>query len=122
MRKLGIIPLLLLIVVLSACHDIAGPGRGGSLDGQWSGRVDGESIWVSLRDNRGDVRGSGDWGYDRVDVRGERYSSEVYLRFDFRQYNSIELEGRIRGREIEGRLYGSGYDGQRIRLRRDSRR
>lgn len=122
MRKLLIIPLLLVMVVLGACHDLTGPGRSGSLDGQWSGRIDGEQIWLSLRDDRGVIRGSGDWGYDPIDVRGERYSSEIYLMFDFRHYNPIELEGRIRGGEIDGRLYGSGYHGERIRLRRSSRR
>lgn len=122
MRRLFIIALLLVMVVLGACHDVAGPGRGGSLDGQWSGQIDGERIWISLRDDRGVVRGSGDWGYDDIDVWGERLSSsEIYLRFDFRRYNPIELEGRIRGSEIEGRLYGSGYQGDRIRLRRGSR-
>lgn len=122
MRRLGLIPLLLLLIVgLGACTDIIGPG-GRTLDGDWSARVLGESVWLSLREDRGSVRGSGDWGRDVVHVTGERYGNEVYLIFEFRHFQPVELEGRLVNREIDARLYGSGYRGERVRFRRESRR
>lgn len=121
MRRLTLIPLLLLFVLLGACDDIAGVG-GRDVDGTWSARVDGESVWLSLRDDRGVIRGSGEWGYDDIYVDGERRSGEIWLIFEFGRYNPIEFEGRVRGSELEGRLYGSGYDGVRVRFRRGSRR
>ena len=121
MRRLSIIPLLLLFVLLGACDDITGPGSR-SLDGQWSARIAGETVWISLRDSRGVIRGSGEWGYDHIYVDGERFSNDVFLVFDFGRYNPIEFEGRVRNRELEGRVYGSGYHGERVRFRRESRR
>ena len=121
MRRLALFPLLLLIVVLGACADATGPGRR-ALDGDWSARIDGETVWISLREDRGSIRGSGEWGVDDVYVSGERYDSEVRLVFEFSRYNPIELEGRLVSQEIEGRLYGSGYQGELVRFRRDSRR
>lgn len=118
MRRLVLLPLLLAVLFLGACDDITGPGSR-SLDGRWSTRFDGETIRFSLQDDRGDVRGSGDWGRDDVYVWGERYDSDVYLTFEFDRFSPIEFEGEIRGREIEGRLYGSGLDGERVRFRRD---
>lgn len=121
MRRLTLIPLLLLIVLLGACDDISGVG-GRDMDGSWSARVDGETVWLSLRDDRGLIRGSGEWGYDDIYVDGERRDGEVWLIFEFNRYNPIEFEGRVRRSELEGRLYGSGYDGVRVRFRRESRR
>lgn len=121
MRRLALIPLLLLIVALGACTDFTGPGHR-ALDGEWSARIDGESVWLSLREDRGSIRGSGEWGRDIVYVTGERYGNEVYLQFEFRYFNPIELEGRLASWEIDGRLYGSGYQGERVRFRRESRR
>lgn len=121
MRKRSLIPLLLLFVLLGACGDITGSGSR-SLDGEWGARVDGETVWFSLRDSRGDIRGDGEWGYDYIHVDGERFDRDVYLVFDFNRYNPIEFEGRVNSSEIDGRLYGSGYDGVRVRFRRESRR
>ena len=121
MRKFAMLPLLMLILFVAACDDITGVG-GRSLEGDWTARVEGEQIWLSIRDDRGDVRGSGEWGYDDIWISGERMDSDVYLIFEFDRYNPIELEGRISGGEIEGRLYGSGYDGERVQFRRESRR
>lgn len=118
MRRLALLPILLVTLLLGACDDLTGPG-GRSLDGQWVARVEGEQVWLSLRDDGRDIRGSGEWGYDDIYVSGERRSSDVYLVFEFDRYNPIELEGRINNREIEGRLYGSGLDGERVRFRRD---
>ena len=118
MRRLALLPVLLATLFLGACDDLTAPGSR-SLDGQWSARIDGEEVWVSLRDDRGDIRGSGDWGFDDVSVRGERIDSEVYLIFEFDDFNPIELEGEIVSREIDGRLYGSGLEGDRVRFRRD---
>jgi hypothetical protein len=109
---------LLLALLLGACGDLTGLG-GRSLDGEWSARIDGEEVWMSLRDDRGEVWGDGEWGWDDVYVSGDRDGSEVYLAFEFDRYRPIEFEGTIRGREIEGRLYGSGLDGRRIRFYRD---
>jgi hypothetical protein len=121
MPRLALIPLLLLIMVLGACTDFTGPG-GRALDGDWSARIDGDLVWLSLREDYDGIRGSGDWGRDVVYVTGERYGNEVYLVIDFRYYNPIEFEGRLVNREIDGRLYGSGYQGERVRFRRESRR
>lgn len=118
MRRLTFVPLLLTILLLGACEDLTGVGRR-SLDGEWTTRFDGEQVWVSLRDDRGDVRGSGEWGWDEVFVSGERFDSDVYLVFEFDRYSPIEFEGEIRGGEIEGRFFGSGLDGERVRFRRD---
>lgn len=120
MRKMVMAPLLMVAVLLLAgCQDVVGIGQR-SLDGQWSARIDGETVWLSLRDDRGRIHGSGDWGYDGVYVDGERYNSEVYLHFEFNRYSPIEFEGRVRNRDIEGHLYGSGYNGMRVRFQRDS--
>lgn len=121
MRKLALMPVLLLMVVLGACTDIAGPGHR-SLDGQWSARIDGETVWLSLREDRHGIRGSGDWGRDAFHVTGDRYGNQVHLHFDFWHFNPIEFEGRLTSREIDGRVYGSGYRGDRVRFRRESRR
>lgn len=118
MRRLAFIPLLLVVLLLGACTDITGVGSR-TLDGRWSARIDGETIWISLRDDRGRIRGSGEWGWDEVYINGDRYGSEVYLYFEFNRYNPIEFEGRISRREFEGRIYGSGYHGERVRFRRD---
>lgn len=119
MRRMVWAPLLVVVALaLGGCQDVVGIGHN-SVDGQWSARVDGETIWISLRDDRGRIRGSGDWGYDPIYVNGERYNSEVYLYFEFNRYNPIEFEGRVRNREIDGRLYGSGYNGVRVRFQRD---
>ncbi len=74
---------------------------------------------MSLRDDDGEIRGSGEWGYDDVFITGERTGSDLYLEFDFARFNPIELEGNIQNREINGRLYGSGLDGDRVRFYRD---
>lgn len=121
MRRLTLIPLLLLFGVLGACGDITGPGSR-SFDGEWSARVDGEIVWFSLRDSRGDIRGDGEWGYDYIYVDGERFDRDVYLVFEFNRYSRIEFEGRLSSSEIDGRIYGSGFDGKRVRFRRESRR
>jgi hypothetical protein len=43
----------------------------------------------------------------------------VYLQFEFDGYNPIDFEGIVTGREIDGRLYGSGLSGEYIRFYRD---
>lgn len=118
MSRTALIPMLLM-AVLGGCVDFTGPGSR-SLDGDWSARVDGETVWVTLRDDGRVIRGSGDWGRDDVYVTGERDRDEVHLVFEFLDFNPIELEGRILSGEIEGRLYGSGYHGEVVRFRRDS--
>lgn len=118
MRRLALLPLLLVTLLLGACDDLTGPG-GRSLDGDWTARIEGESVWLSLRDDGREIRGSGEWGYDDVYVTGERVDSDIYLVFEFDRYNAIEFEGRITNREIDGRLYGSGLDGERVLFRRD---
>lgn len=119
MRRTALIPVLLMLV-LGACTDFAGPGRR-SLDGMWSARVDGETVRITLTEDARGIRGSGEWGWDRVYVTGDRFHDEVYLVFEFGQYNPIELEGQVFSGEIDGRLYGSGYHGDLVRFRRDSR-
>ncbi|MQA92683.1 MAG: hypothetical protein GEU90_21080 [Gemmatimonas sp.] len=118
MRRLALLPLLLAALFLGACDDVIGTGQR-SLDGEWSARIGGDEVWISLRDDRGDIRGSGEWGFDDVFVTGERYNSDVYLSFEFDRFNPIELEGVIESREIEGTLYGSGLQGERVRFRRE---
>ena len=118
MRRLALIPLLLVVLLLGACDDLTGPGSR-SLDGEWVTRIDGEEVWMSLRDDRGQIRGSGEWGFDDVSIRGERFDEEVYLIFEFDDFNPIELEGEIRSREIDGRLSGRGLDGDRVSFPRD---
>src|SRR5690606_15393912 len=100
MRRFTLIPLLLLLALVGACDDITGPGSR-DLDGEWSARIDGETVWFSLRDSRGDLRGDGEWGYDRIYVDGERFDRDVYLVFEFNGFNPIEFEGRVSSREIE---------------------
>jgi hypothetical protein len=117
MRWVTIVSLLLLAPLLGACDDVAGLGTR-SVDGEWRAAIDREEVWLSLRDHRGEIRGSGRWGYDDVFVRGERFGSEVRIEFDFDRYAPIELEGVVRGRDIEGRLYGSGFHGERVRFHR----
>ena len=109
---------LLLVLLLGACSDVTGLG-GRSLDGEWRANIDGEDVWVSLQDDRGDVWGDGAWGYDDVYVSGDRTGSDVYLSFEFDRYDPIDLEGTVRGGVIEGRLYGSGLDGEHVRFYRE---
>jgi len=118
MRRLAFLPLLFVSLFLASCDDVSGLGSR-DLDGEWVAWVEGEEVWFSVRDNRGSVRGSGEWGFDGIYVTGDRYHSEVWLRFEFGWFNPIEFEGEIRGRELRGRLYGSGYDGVRVRFRRE---
>ena len=80
------------------------------------------STMAGIAYDRGLIRGSGEWGYDDVYVDGERDDGEIWLIIEFNHYNPIEFEGRVRGSELEGYLYGSGYDGVRVRFRRESRR
>ncbi len=116
MRRLILLPLVLTLL-LGACSDIAGLG-GRSTDGDWRATIHGEDVRVSLRDDRGDVWGDGYWGYDDVYVSGDRRGSVVSLRFEFDRYNPIDFDGTVRDRQIEGRLYGSGYNGDYVRFYR----
>lgn len=118
MRRIFMLPLLILILLLTSCHDLSGLG-GRSVDGQWRARLDGEDVWMSLREDRGEIWGFGEWGYDEVYISGERIESEVYLLFEFNRFNPVELEGSIRGREIDGWLHGSGWSGERVRFYRE---
>ena len=117
MRRITIFPLLLLALLLGACDDVSGLGAR-SVDGDWLARIDGEEVFMSLRDDRGEIRGTGAWGWDEALVTGDRFDSEVDLRFTFDRYEPIEIEGVVRGNEIDGRVYGSGYDGERVRFER----
>ena len=118
MRRVALLPLLLFSLLVGACDDLAGlDGR--SVDGEWRARIQGEEVRMSLRDDRGDVRGRGEWGYDDVFITGDRQGSDLYLEFEFDDFNPIEFEGSIANREIEGRVYGSGLDGERVRFYRD---
>ncbi len=118
MRKLVLFPLLALLF-LAGCSDALGiDGR--SVSGEWTARVDSENVWMSLReDGRGRITGSGEWGWDHVYVSGDRRGSEVYLVFEFDRYSPITLDGTIRNREIDGRLTGSGWRGDRVTFWRD---
>jgi hypothetical protein len=117
MRRLVLFPLFALLL-LAGCSDAIGISSR-TVDGDWTARVDGETIWVTLReDNRGRITGAGEWGWSEVYVSGDRQGSEVYLMFEFDRFSPVTLEGTLRGREIDGRLRGSGYN-QRITLRRD---
>jgi hypothetical protein len=118
MRRITVFPLLLSALLLGGCDELGGLG-GRSIDGEWRARIDGEEVWVTLRDDRGEIRGSGDWGFDDVYVTGDRFDSDVYLEFEFYDYDPIDFEGVVRGREIEGRFFGSGLDGERVRFYRD---
>lgn len=118
MRRFVLLPMLILTLGVSACEDVTGIGSR-STDGEWSARIDGEDVWISLRDDRGEIRGSGEWGYDDVVLYGERRDDDVFLVFDFDDFNPVELDGVVRNDEIEGRLRGSGYDGERVVFRRD---
>lgn len=118
MRRIALLPLLLLGLLLGACDDLTGLG-GRSVEGEWSARIEGEEVWMSLRDDGREVWGSGEWGFDRVSISGERIGSDLVLVFDFAGFNPIEFEGSVLGRELEGRLYGSGYDGERVSFYRE---
>jgi hypothetical protein len=118
MRSIVIFPLIALLFLVG-CVDAVGVGRG-SVDGQWTARVDGENVWMSLREDRqGRITGSGDWGWDPIYIRGDRRGSSVYLVFEFDRFNPISFDGDLRGREIDGRLTGSGYTGVRVTFWRD---
>lgn len=117
MRRITKFSLLLIVLLLAACGDVAGLG-GRSIDGEWRTRIGGEEVWISLREDRGEIWGSGEWGYDRILVTGERINSQLYLLFEFDYYNPVEFDGTVRNREIEGRVYGSGLDGEHVRFYR----
>lgn len=115
MRRFILLPILA-VLMLGACSDIA--GLGGSVDGDWRATIGGEDVRVSLRDDGGDIWGNGYWGYDKVYVFGSRSGSGVSLRFEFDGYNPIDLDGTVRRGLIDGRLYGSGYNGDYARFDR----
>ena len=117
MRRITIYPLLLLALLLGACDDISGLGRR-SVDGDWLARIDGDEVFLTLRDDDGNIWGSGAWGWDEVIVTGDRFDSDVEMQFAFDRYAPIAFEGVVRGNELDGRLYGSGYDGVRVRFDR----
>ena len=118
MRRVFTIPLLLLALLLAACDDLSGLG-GRSVDGDWSARLDGEDLWMTLREDRGEIWGEGEWGFDDVYVTGERNGSQVYLVFEFVRFDPVEFEGTIRGTELDGWVQGSGWNGERVRFYRD---
>lgn len=118
MRKFVFFPLVALLFLVG-CSDALGVGRG-SVDGQWTARVDGEEVWMTLReDNRGRITGSGDWGWDPIYIRGDRRGSEIYLVFEFDRYSPVNFDGTLRNREIEGRITGSGWRGEYVTFWRD---
>ena len=118
MRKSLLLRLLLLVLLLGACGDLTGLG-GRSVDGEWSARIEGEDVWLSLRDDGQEIWGSGEWGFDKIRVDGERFGSDVRLQFEFYDFTPIEFEGTVRGTALEGQLYGSGYRGERVRFYRE---
>lgn len=117
MRWLRVFLLLVASLLLGACGDVVAIG-GRSVEGEWRGTVQGERVWLWLEEDGRQVWGSGEWGYDPVYVSGDHFGSDVYLLFEFDLYTPIELEGVVRGNELEGRLYGSGLAGERVRFHR----
>ncbi len=116
MRRFILLPLLLALL-FGGCSDIVGLG-GRSADGDWRATFGGEEVRVTLRDRAGDIRGDGRWGRDDVFVSGDRRGSDLSLRFEFALYSPIDFEGTIRSGQLEGRLYGSGLNGDLVRFHR----
>lgn len=119
-RIMMLVPFLLTTLTVAACDDLIGLGLG-SVDGEWSTRLEGETVWIHLRDDRGVIRGSGEWGWDDLTVRGDRRGTRVNLlfRFDYDEFRPIEFEGSLYAGRLEGRIYGSGYYGERVNFRRE---
>ncbi len=51
-------------------------------------------------------------------MTGDRRGSDVSLRFEFDRYNPIDFEGTVQSRQIQGRVYGSGLNGELLQLYR----
>ena len=119
MRGAVLLVFLLLTGFLAGCSDAVGIGLGRSVDGAWAATVDYEDIFVTLTEDRGEIWGSGSWGFDAVRVRGNRAGADVSLVFEFSAYNPINFQGTLRGDRLEGWLTGSGFRGDPATFWRD---
>lgn len=119
MRAVVLLFSLVFAGFLGGCSDAVGIGGGRSVEGPWAATVDREDIFVTLREDRGEIRGSGSWGFDAVTVRGTRAGSDVSLVFEFYEFNPINFQGTIRGDRLEGWLTGSGFHGESATFWRD---
>lgn len=119
MRNAVLLMILMFAGLSAGCSDAVGIGGGRSVNGSWIATVDREDIYLTLTEDRGQIWGSGSWGYDPVTVNGNRAGSEISLIIDFAAYNPINFQGSIRDNQLEGRLSGSGYRGDGIVFWRD---
>jgi hypothetical protein len=119
MRRVVLVPMLVLAAVLGGCDDVTGIGGGRSVEGQWSGTVDREDIFLTLSEDDGRIHGSGSWGPDAITVDGTRSGSDVSLVFEFSDFDPANLQGEIANDRIEGWVTGSGYRDEPATLWRD---
>jgi hypothetical protein len=111
MRRFVFLPFLLIAALFVGCGDATGIGGGRSVQGTWSGTVDREDIFLTLSEDRGQIWGSGSWGFDAITVSGNRAGSEVSLVFEFGRYQPINFQGSIASNRMDGWLTGSGFRG-----------
>lgn len=119
MRRAVLLVFLMIPVFLAGCSDAVGIGGVRSIEGPWAATVDREDIFVTLSEDRGEIWGSGSWGFDAVTVRGNRAGSDVSLVFEFVEFNPINFQGSLRGDRLEGWLTGSGFRGEPATFWRD---
>lgn len=119
MRHAVMLAILMIAGLFAGCSDAVGIGGGRSVNGSWSGTVDREDIYLTLTEDRGQIWGSGSWGYDAVTVSGNRAGPEISFVVDFAAYNPVNFQGTIRNNQLEGWLTGSGYRGDGVVFWRD---
>lgn len=119
MRRVLLLPMLLIAAFLAGCSDVTGIGGGRSVEGQWAGTVDREDIFMTLSEDNGRIHGSGTWGPDVITIDGTRSGSNVSLVFEFSEYEPVNLQGSISNDRIEGWVTGSGYRDEPATLWRD---
>jgi hypothetical protein len=119
MRTATIITMFITLLLATGCEDVSGIGGGRSLSGVWSASVDREDIFVTLTEDRGQIHGSGSWGYDAVTVVGNRAGADVSLVFEFYDFNPINFQGSLAHNRIDGWLTGSGFRGESATFWRD---
>ena len=119
MRAFAVIPILLIAMLTTGCGDATGIGGGRAVTGIWSGVVEREDIFLTLTEDRGQITGSGNWGFDAVTITGNRAGSDVSLNFQFFEYEPINFQGRMSNDRMEGWLTGSGFRGEAATFWRD---
>ena len=122
MRKLGLLPLLALLLTLAGCSSSTGPERR-SLVGLWTSSGFEASITITLSETARNVTGAGRYvaptRAEGFRVVGTHAEESVALNFEFEGPGDMNFLGEfVDEDEMQGTLVGGGLRGQPITFRR----